>query len=307
MKTAKYIEDIVDGYGVNCAEEGIFLRNMGIKKTIKVLGFAEEEWQKASAFNLLPVIGNIDILKAVLKKTKRLITDIKIDSGMNRIGLKTEEDMFKLKQLINQNKDLKVNCFHTHFAFTDFENMSIQALKFEKLCAIVDKDIKKSACASGGLNYGKRFLYAEVRAGISIYGYMPSPNTFLPLSAALSVTAPILDIKTMNKGDKIGYSGLYKANKGDKIGIIRGGYFDGINRDAKGWKVFVNGNETCIVGSVCMDFCFVILNGIKAKLGDKVLLLSPKNDAEKFAKHCGTIPYEILTQFKGRTQRIYYI
>ena len=307
IRTAVFIEYIVDGFGVSSTAEGVYLRELGIKKTIKALVFTAEERQNAGAFDIIPVISDIDTLIKVLHRQPSIKADIKIDSGMNRLGLKTQEDMSKLKGLVKKYENFKINSFHTHFAFSDYQKMCEQSKKFEELCQTVDKDIKKSACASGGLAYGKRFVYDEVRAGISLYGYMPMKNSFLPLSTALSLTAPILDIKIMKKGDLIGYGGLYKANKGDKIGIIRGGYFEGISRMARGWKVFVNGVQTQLVGSVCMDLSFVLLNGIDAKKGDEVIILSNANNAEELATHCGTIPYEILTSFKGRAKRIYYL
>ena len=119
-----------------------------------------------------------------------------------------------------------------------------------------------------GLAYGKRFVYDEVRAGISLYGYMPMKNSFCPEHRPKSYCADF-GYQNHEKGDLIGYGGLYKANKVIKIGIIRGGYFEGISRMARGWKVFVNGVQTQLVGSVCMDLSFVLLNGIDAKKGDR--------------------------------------
>ena len=171
----------------------------------------------------------------------------------------------------------------THFSFTDYRNLLKQAQRFDALSAIYIREkgsVNKSCAASAGLCCGQRFLYDEVRAGLALYGYMPSRINFgLPLRKAMSVTVPIMAIKNVAKGEKIGYGGLYVADKDVKIGIIRGGYFDGISRAAAGMRVYVNGQETQLIGSVCMDLSFVLLDGIKADVGDNVILLGEENDA----------------------------
>jgi|LFRM01.1.fsa_nt_gb alanine racemase len=311
MALCNHIEELVDAFGVSTAEEGVFLRKAGIIKDIKVVAIEEKDIPLAASFDLTAVIPDIKCLKAAAKQGAFLECDLKLDSGMNRLGINTEERLREAIKIIDKNANICVSGLFTHFSFTDYRNLLKQAQRFDALSAIYIREkgsVNKSCAASAGLCCGQRFLYDEVRAGLALYGYMPSRINFgLPLRKAMSVTVPIMAIKNVAKGEKIGYGGLYVADKDVKIGIIRGGYFDGISRAAAGMRVYVNGQETQLIGSVCMDLSFVLLDGIKADVGDNVILLGEENDARAYARRCRTIPYEVLTSFKGRINRIYYL
>lgn len=310
IAVALYIEKAVDCFGVSSSQEGEYLRRLGIKKPIKVVGFVASECHKAATFSLLPVVGDIACLEELAKTKEDFAIDLKIDSGMNRIGLKSEKEIESAIKIIKENKNINLVGIASHFAVTDYENMLIQAERFDKSCAIVEDALGakyKNIAASSALLHGERFLYDEVRVGIALYGYMPTETNELALQRAMSVTVPIISMKMIKKGEKIGYGGLYVAEKDVKIGIIRGGYFDGIARNAKGMSAFVNGEKTFLVGNICMDLSFVMLEGIRAKVGDEVVILSDANDAYEMARHCNTIPYEIMTSFKGRIKRMFYL
>lgn len=309
MLLTKYIEEDIDCFGVSSAGEGIALRKLGIKKPIKVTGFVAEELRQAVTFNLCPIVGDLSTLKKISEECPHIGIDLKLDSGMNRIGLNEAEEVKAAADLIKKS-GTKICSLSTHFAYSDFDNIMAQAVKFEKYCAIIEGKtgiLPKNAAASSGLMYGERFLYDEVRTGLIMYGYMPNRSKAFCLRKAMSVTAPIICIKKVRAGEKIGYSGLYVAEKDVKIGIIRGGYFEGISRAASGFKAFVNGYATRLIGNICMDLSFVLLDGIPANEGDEVILLGEENDAEAMAAHCGTIPYVIMTAFKGRMERIFYL
>lgn len=309
MLLAKYIENDVDCFGVSSAQEGICLRGLGIKKPIKVTGFVAEELRQAVTFNLWPVVGDLATLATIAAVCPDVGADLKLDSGMNRLGLNGLQSVKTAAEIIKKSQ-MKINSLATHFAYSDFDNILKQAERFESYCAVIEDEIgctPKNASASAGLMYGERFLYDEVRTGLIMYGYMPNRSKSFCLRKAMTVTAPLICIKNVSRGDKIGYSGLYIADKDVKIGIIRGGYFDGISRLASGFKVLVNGCVTRLIGNICMDLSFVLLDGIDAEEGDEVILLGEENDAEDMAAHCGTISYVIMTAFKGRMKRVFYL
>lgn len=311
MLVAKYIEDMVDSFGVSSCSEGVFLRNIGIEKPIKVVAFVANEMQEAIAFDLIPVIGDRESLFLFALKNEKINVDLKLDSGMNRIGFNAYNDIHRVIELLKDNKNIHLNSLATHFSFSDYKRMHNQAERFKHLCAFFEKVfgyIPKNASASSGLIYDDEFLFDEVRVGLILYGYMPDNSLHkLNLRKAMSITVPIVAVKKVKEGEKVGYGGLYTAPKDVKIGIVRGGYFDGINRFATEFKVYVNGKMTKLVGSICMDLSFVFLDDIDAKVGDEVIILGEENDAYELAEHCNTIPYEIMTSFKGRIKRIYYI
>lgn len=303
------IESSVTGFGVSTSKEGRYLRKIGITKPIKVVAFESSQLKDAAAFDLTPVVSDISTLKKIISLKTEMQIAFKVDCGMNRMGINNLYDLYEGLCLLSSNDFIKVKTIVTHFSFSDYENMKQQCQKFLKYCQIIEEKIgrvNKSAGASSAICYGKEFLFDEVRAGLALYGYMPDSAMDLGLEKAMSVTVPIIEVKEVAKSQKIGYAGLYTADKNVRIGIIRGGYYDGINRLASGCRVIVNGKESRLVGSVCMDLSFVLLDDIQAKKGDNVILISQDNDAYELAKHCKTIPYEILTSFKGRIKRLYY-
>lgn len=309
MLLCKDIENLIDCFGVSTTKEGIYLRETGIEKPIKVVAFERAYISDAATYNLIPVIGDMWTLRALSKINSSFNIDLKIDSGMNRLGVNNHFDLYEMINLIKSNNNIVLNSLFTHFSFNDYKNMLSQANRFKKYADTIEEELgslSKSVCASAGLRYGEEFLFDEVRAGLAMYGYMPNGFQGISLRKAMSVSIPIITVKEVKKGEKIGYSGLYVADKDVKIGIIRGGYYDGINRRASGCRVFVNGIETKLIGSVCMDLSFVLLDGIKAKEGDDVILIGEENDAYELSKYCYTIPYEIMTSFKGRIKRVYY-
>ncbi len=104
MLLTKYIEEDVDCFGVNTAEEGIALRALNIKKPIKVTGFVAEELRQAVTFNLCPVVGDMSTLKKISEQFPDIGIDLKLDSGMNRIGLNGAEEVKAAAQLIKKSR-----------------------------------------------------------------------------------------------------------------------------------------------------------------------------------------------------------
>ncbi len=311
MRICKHIEKEVDCFGVSTANEGKYLRQIGIKKLIKVVAFEKKDILDAITFDLVPVIADISTLKALVEYgiKKDFCIDLKIDCGMNRLGINSIIELYEVLSLIKQNKSIKIKTLFSHFSFSDYENMQIQNKRFLKICSLIEEELGeryKCICASSGLIFNQEFLYDEVRVGLAMYGYLPCINDKIYLKKAMSVTVPIIAIKHITKGQRIGYSGLYSADKNVNIGIIRGGYYDGLNRLLTGCKVIINGRYTMLIGNVCMDLAFVLLDGINAKVGDNVLIIGEDNDIDELARHCSTIPYEIMTNFKGRFERLYY-
>lgn len=296
------IESLVDGFGVCTVEEGKTLRKRGINKSIRVAGFFHEETGDLVKYGLIPMAGDFASLMDI--KDSNIEADIKFNSGMNRLGFDTE-DIPEIKGILSNSK-LKVKSLDTHFAYSDIDNLNRQKDLFLRQCGEFSRLIHpKNAGGSALLIYPEEFAFLdEIRVGIALYGYMPVESE-LPLKQAMTVSAPVFAVRTLKRGDKLGYGGLYSADKDVKIGILRIGYYDGLPRAAKGAEVLINGKKTWIIGNVCMDFCFVNLDGIEAKVGDNAEIIGSGCDANKLACHCGTIPYEILMAFKGdRANRI---
>lgn len=303
LETALYIENDVAAFGVCTVKEGIELRKLGVKKPIKVSVFFDDELRLVKRYNLTPIAGDLKSLENIGRLGVN--ADIKINSGMNRLGFDFSE-VGELVKSVVKNK-VRINEIATHFAFSDMKNLERQRTIFDKSCRIIEATLgekKKHTGGSVAADFGGRFLYDGIRAGLALYGYGNKGST-LPLKKAMRVTARVAAVRNVKKDESVGYSGLYTADKDVKIGIVRAGYYDGVPRFLRGARVFINGKTARIVGNICMDLFFILLDEVDARVGDEVLILGEPNDAEYLAKFGNTISYEVLTGFKGRITRKY--
>jgi alanine racemase len=146
-----------------------------------------------------------------------------------------------------------------------------------------------------------------VRIGIGMIGISPTPEIKSQLQNAVTFKTVISQISEVKKGDSIGYSRKYKAEKDTRIATIPVGYADGIPRliGNKNGFVSIHKQKVPIVGNICMDMLMVDLENLPAKDGDKVIIFNENPSLEEFSKYCKTIPYEVLTSISRRVKRIY--
>ena len=145
------------------------------------------------------------------------------------------------------------------------------------------------------------------RVGIGLYGVAPSPLVSSPaLLPALTLHCPLLQVKTVEKGARIGYGGNWVAPYRTQIAVIPFGYKDGLPRAAEGGKLLLYGHPVPIVGRVSMDYATLWIGNIPAEEGDRVTIYDKKGKnllALSVVAH--TIPYELLTLLDERIPRIY--
>ena len=144
-----------------------------------------------------------------------------------------------------------------------------------------------------------------VRLGIGIFGLVDKNNK--ALENVLSLMTRISQVKTVKKGESVGYGRTYIATHDHLIGIIPVGYADGLRRGlSQGhWSVLVNGKYAPIIGNICMDMCMIDLEGINAKTGDEVEVFGDHNSIFEMAINLKTIPYEIIAGISSRVHRVY--
>lgn len=299
---AKAVSDLVDGFGVATAETGAELRHV-TNKPIMVTAFYEDECDLVAEYRLTPLLSTsrdaYALTKAAHKLPYSLPVHIKINSGMNRLGVSDSKELFKIAEIV-YNGGLKLQGLATHYYSSDRKVLDQQTKKFMELSYLYKKRDRKlilHASSSSAVETDRTLNFDMVRVGLLGYGYsMKNPN----LLPAMSVKTKIRQINYLKKGEVCGYSGLYVAEKDVKIGIISGGYFDGVPIKGKS-AVYINGEIASKIGRTMMDLTAVNLDGISAKEGDDVYLLCEKFDANQIAKIEGTIPYEILTRYRVRT------
>lgn len=303
-------------------EEGAQLRQVGIDAPILVLGGIEPEAAEAVvACDLTQVVfdeARILALEAAGEKLGRTArVHLKLDTGMNRIGVRTEEEARSLTALIDSLPYVELTGCFTHMATADEderEGTIRQIARFEALCAAI-ASVHPGKITRHAANTASIFRYPQahfdmVRGGIALYGYPPVAEA-CGLRPAMRWVTRAVYVKTIHPGDKVSYGGLFEAKKDTRVMTLPVGYADGYRRGLTGKGcVLVHGRRAPILGRVCMDQIMVDVTDIPgAQAGDEAVLLGAQGedriDADEMAAWLGTISYEVLCSPSARVPRVY--
>lgn len=304
--------------GVALLDEALYLRKNGIRAPILVLGHCPPEYAPIAAKHSisLTVYQKDWLLQAKKVLSKPVAIHIKVDTGMGRIGVQTEEELFELLTELNLSDSFIFEGIFTHFAKADSKDTEYYQTQLERFLRTLEvvkekpRWIHASNSAASLLHETGQFNLARI--GIAMYGLTPSPEIadVLPvkLQGALSLHSTLIHVKKVPKGAKISYGCTYEAEEEEWIGTIPIGYADGWIRALQGQEVLVNGLRAPIVGRICMDQCMVKLPG-KMPIGTKVTLIGKSGHEEitvdEIAKKLGTINYEVACMISSRIPRIY--
>lgn len=313
-----------EAFGVACIEEAMKLRAAGIQNRILLMEgfFKEQELNDIVGRQLEPVIHHAIQVQALIEREKQILDKmdknsgsrakipklkiwIKVDTGMHRLGFALSE--FKqVNDLLNTLKTVEIQGYLSHFPCADeLENPKTveQIALFEKVMQGIPQD-KSLANSAAIFNWPKS--HADwVRPGIMLYGVSPFANQLgadLGLIPAMTLTTSLIAIQSLNKGDTVGYGGIFVCPEPMRVGVVAVGYADGYPRLAPhGTPVLLNGQKVPIVGRVAMDMLTIDLRGQeKAKVGDTIELWGPHLPVEQVAAHIGTLGYELLTSLSTR-------
>ncbi|MDD4276155.1 MAG: alanine racemase, partial [Clostridia bacterium] len=227
----------------------------------------------------------------------------------NRLGIKSIKEFLNILKLTEQN-NINILGFYTHFAtaFCDTEYMNFQLKNFKRAVKVVKKhcpDILIHAANTPACFVNKNSCFDMVRIGIGMYGYAELPTGVIPpvkITPVLKISAKIIQIYSINAGERVGYGNFFIAPKPMQIGTVSMGYADGLKKANTGGFTAINGQKAQIIGSICMDMFIVNLSGISAKVGDYVYVLNggEESNAMTIAKQCNTAVSYILTEFNYR-------
>jgi Alr-MurF fusion protein len=309
-----------DYLGVAFADEGIALKKAGIELPIMVLNPESTSYNAIIQNQLEPEIysfkGLNDFLRiAESKKLKDFPVHIKLDTGMHRLGF-MENDIKLLIDKLKGNSTLNIKSILSHMATSDdltnrdfalhqinlFEKMSSQIMNELNI-----KPIRHILNTSGVSNF-PHAQYDMVRLGIGFYGVSNDEDEQRYLQNVGTLKSIISQIRTIQKGESVGYSRRFIAEKETKIATIPIGYADGINRHLGNGKSYVTikNKQATIVGSVCMDMLMVDVTEIDCKEGNEVIIFGENPSVIQIAKVLETIPYEVLTSISQRVKRVFY-
>ena len=310
----------VDYLGVAFADEGISLKNAGIRVPIMVLNPETTSFTAIIQHHLEPEIYSVKGLKAFLKiaeqkKLKHFPIHIKIDTGMHRLGFE-EDNLEDLIQILKGNETVQIKSILSHMATSDDLKHNAfsksQIALFEKLSTKIQtelniKPIRHILNTSGITNYPEA-QYDMVRLGIGLYGISNDEEEQKELENVGTLKSVISQIRTIDKGESVGYGRRFIADRSTKVATIPIGYADGIRRSWGNGVGFVtiNGKQAKIIGSICMDMLMVDVTDIDCKEGNTVIVFGENPTVPFMAKELNTIPYEILTSISQRVKRVFF-
>lgn len=321
FEIAKLLEYLKADYlGVAFADEGIALKNNGISLPIMVMNPETTSFGALIQYGLEPEIYSLKGLHAFLKiakekKLKDYPIHIKIDTGMHRLGFE-EGAIEELIRVLKDNPAVKVKTILSHLATSDDKKHQAFVLQqialYEKITAYLMaqlniQPIRHILNTSGISNYPQA-SYDMVRLGIGLYGISNDTAEQKYLENVGTLKSVISQIRTIQKGESVGYGRQFMATGETKIATIPIGYADGIRRSwGNGTGYVVVNNQTApIVGNVCMDMLMVNVTGITCVEGNQVVVFGENPSVPLMASRLNTIPYEILTGISQRVKRIFY-
>ena len=318
-----YSEMKADYLGVAVVEEGIHLREKGIKLPILVLGgIWGNQIPLFLEHNLTITASSIDKLKQIDETAEQMKikakVHLKIDTGMERLGVHYY-NAEKFLDSAYKCKNLKVEGVFSHFANSESNDLTYSKLQLERFNEVLDYFEKHSIkpplrhiSNSGGILQLPEANFDIVRPGIMLFGVYPSKDVkrTVEIKPALTWKSLVVYFKVIKPNHPVGYDSTWQADHDVRAVTVPVGYGDGYLRSMfKKAEVIIKGKRYPVIGTISMDQIIVNLEQGSAYNGDEVILLGSdgKNSitCEEMADWAGTIPYEILTNINTRVPRIY--
>ncbi|MCY9398358.1 alanine racemase [Bacillus haynesii] len=302
-------------------DEALSLRAQGIEEPILVLGAVPPEYASIAAEKRIIVTGYSagwlkDVLGFLDETEAPLEYHLKIDTGMGRLGCKSEEEIKEMMEMTEASDKLNCTGVFTHFATADEKDtdyFDMQLDRFKELISSLplDRLMVHSSNSAAGLRFREQ-LFNAVRFGIGMYGLAPSTEIKdeLPfrLREVFSLHTELTHVKKIKKGESVSYGATYTAERDEWIGTVPVGYADGWLRRLAGTEVLIDGKRQKIAGRICMDQ-FMISLAEEYPVGTKVTLIGKQQDewisVDEIAQNLQTINYEITCMISSRVPRMF--
>ena len=326
-----------DWFGVTCTDEGIAVRNAGVRKPILILtSFVPGEESRLVKHDLTAVIHRCEQLSLLDRaaarrgEKKSVLFHLKIDTGMNRLGIAARDAECFARQL-GKCKHLQLTGIFSHFAssgvFTETAVGQQTREQEERFYAAVERlralgiDPGIVHLANSAAIVTRPETWADmVRPGAILYGYHPGYDPIelrdeaekkLPLKPVMSLRSRIISLRSVPAGAGIGYDSAFVAQRPSRIGVLAAGYGDGIHRSlGNRGNVLLNGKLAPIVGIISMDVTMIDVTDIEsAKIGDIATIHGTDGKhvlpANGVARSIGTVTSDLLCAVSQRVPRLY--
>ncbi|MCM3879486.1 MAG: alanine racemase [Vicinamibacterales bacterium] len=303
-------------------EEAIVLRNAGVTAEILVFGaLSVSDVAGVFDYSLTPTISTPgagrSLQAAAAARGFRLRCHLKIDTGMNRLGLRFDNLERTIPEIV-ASKNIEVDAVYTHFATADDPELPLfheQRERFERVLAQlprlgVNPKLRHAANSAATLR-DSRVWYDLVRPGLMIYGVVPPPlASTIPLKPVMSLRSRVVAVKGVRPGETVGYGALWTADRPSRVAVVPAGYADGLDRRMAGTcPVLIRGRRARIVGAVSMDMITVDVTDMHVEPGDEVVMIGVQGDeridVREISSAIATNPYEVLCRIGTRIERIY--
>ena len=315
------------GICVALLEEGIELREAGIKLPILVMGgYYGGAWGDLLRHDLTPVVYDASQVEALADEVRfsgsePIRVHLKVDTGMGRLGA-TPRELPAVAKALLRHAEVQFEGLMTHFACADSgetESVVHQLSIFEDVTATLSRlgltPVVRHAANSAALLSCEASHLDAVRPGLSVFGIEPRPGMAKELRPAMSLQTEIVALRDLDAGESVGYGATWTAKRPSRIATIPLGYADGLSRAAsnKG-HVLVRGRRAPIVGTVSMDLTMIDVTDLPgASMRDEAVALGPQRGphgadeitVDEIATHLGSIPWEVLTSISRRVPRFY--
>ena len=299
--------------------EGRCVRAIASDAAIYVLnGLMPGSAQAFADDNLRPIINSPTELAEwdafVATKGWRGGAALHVDTGMNRLGITVDEAVAIAPRIQSESHGFALLMSHLACAETPDHPMNDRQIRMFREIRIMYRGVSSSLANSSGIFLGGTLYCDLVRPGIALYGANPTPGKQNPMRPVVELKGRIIQVRSVNKGETVGYGASFTTARQSRIAIVAVGYGDGFLRSAGGSKgkpageVIVAGKRCPIVGRVSMDLFAVDVSDLgdgKARRGDFATLIGEGISVDDLAAAMGTIGYEVLTNLGRRYHRVY--
>jgi alanine racemase len=318
-------QEKVDFFGVASLDEALTLKQEISEVPIMVLGYIPpSDAITVVAEDIRPCIFTMEsarvMSQAAVQLNRQVHLHIKLDTGMGRIGFLPDNKSLDVIQEIANLPGVKIEGIFTHLAEADLDDSSFTREQIKTFTGFIHKieergvhiPLKHCSNSAALMNFPE-VHFDMVRAGILLYGLLPSPQIGLgkiDVVPAMTLKSRISYVKTLPAGHSISYNRTYCCQQDTRVATVPIGYADGYSRLLSNRvQAMIKGKMVPLVGNVCMDMCMFDVSGAgEVKEGDEVILFGRPEDgvtADDLAQAMGTINYEVISALGSRVPRIY--
>lgn len=310
LEVARHLNGLTDKLGVARFSEAQQLRQQGIDTPILLMGtqLSNDALLYCSQNQVAVAVHTLEQARQIAALNTPMELWLKLDTGMNRLGLSPEALLEAYRLLANAEPDHRLHLM-THFSSADDYTAPITAEQIHAFDQLADQlsDLPASLANSAAILTEPQSHRDWVRPGIMLYGSNPTDKP-ADLKPVMTLKSRIVSIKAVSAGDSVGYNCRWTAKQDSRIAALGIGYGDGYPRQLpNGTPVLVNGQRFPIVGRISMDICSIDISCARLQIavGDQATLWGEGLRADEIARGAGTISYHLFTGVTSRVPRIY--